>query len=202
MSLIQCPECGGMISDTAPSCPHCGMDIDHCKECDALLPSTAKFCPQCGKQVKLATSQIYEVAAKQQRKYTINNRRKLFSFILLVGVCVLLFTCPSKEQHEKVVNNIVQDAVEDITDSLGRNNEWINFESKVIYKFAEQVIKNNLDVSNYWFFSVSKINNNQMLSFGIGGHVFCFINKDDIKQIINKWLEKQKRTMDSSLPGF
>lgn len=24
MALITCPECGGMVSDTAASCPHCG----------------------------------------------------------------------------------------------------------------------------------------------------------------------------------
>lgn len=25
MALVECKECGGQVSDTAPICPHCGM---------------------------------------------------------------------------------------------------------------------------------------------------------------------------------
>lgn len=28
MALVKCPECGKKISDTAPSCPHCGYEIN------------------------------------------------------------------------------------------------------------------------------------------------------------------------------
>lgn len=27
MALIQCPECGGSVSDRAPTCPHCGFPL-------------------------------------------------------------------------------------------------------------------------------------------------------------------------------
>lgn len=27
MALISCPECGGQVSDRAPTCPHCGAPI-------------------------------------------------------------------------------------------------------------------------------------------------------------------------------
>lgn len=27
MALMACVECGGMVSDTAPSCPHCGYQV-------------------------------------------------------------------------------------------------------------------------------------------------------------------------------
>lgn len=27
MALIDCPECGGQVSDRAPTCPHCGVPI-------------------------------------------------------------------------------------------------------------------------------------------------------------------------------
>jgi hypothetical protein len=27
MALIVCPECGGQVSDRAPTCPHCGVPI-------------------------------------------------------------------------------------------------------------------------------------------------------------------------------
>jgi hypothetical protein len=29
MPLIDCPECGGRVSDRAPTCPHCGFPIGH-----------------------------------------------------------------------------------------------------------------------------------------------------------------------------
>lgn len=29
MALIDCPECGGQVSDRAPTCPHCGVPIAH-----------------------------------------------------------------------------------------------------------------------------------------------------------------------------
>lgn len=28
MALIKCPECGGIVSDKAPSCPHCGFPLE------------------------------------------------------------------------------------------------------------------------------------------------------------------------------
>lgn len=27
MALIDCPECGGQVSDRAPTCPHCGVPV-------------------------------------------------------------------------------------------------------------------------------------------------------------------------------
>ena len=29
MAIIKCPECGGIVSDKAPSCPHCGYVVRH-----------------------------------------------------------------------------------------------------------------------------------------------------------------------------
>ncbi len=37
MALINCPECGHQVSNTAKSCPNCGTPID-----------TAMHCPKCG----------------------------------------------------------------------------------------------------------------------------------------------------------
>lgn len=40
MSLIKCPECGKDISDTAPSCPHCGFQLNIKKETVNNIPIT------------------------------------------------------------------------------------------------------------------------------------------------------------------
>lgn len=33
MALIECPECGGRVSDKAKSCPHCGFPLDSMDDC-------------------------------------------------------------------------------------------------------------------------------------------------------------------------
>lgn len=51
MSLIQCPECGFSVSQTAPSCPNCGCKIADnlttCKECGRTILKTSRGCPSC-----------------------------------------------------------------------------------------------------------------------------------------------------------
>lgn len=42
MALIECPECGGKVSNSAVSCPHCGFPIK------ASLRNEGPFCPYCG----------------------------------------------------------------------------------------------------------------------------------------------------------
>lgn len=42
MALIECPECGGKVSDKAPACIHCGFPLNEKKN--------KKFCPYCGKE--------------------------------------------------------------------------------------------------------------------------------------------------------
>ena len=44
MALIKCIECGGMISDKAKSCPHCGCPASVIRKESVQLP----VCPQCG----------------------------------------------------------------------------------------------------------------------------------------------------------
>mgnify|MGYP002537940794 CR=1 FL=1 len=40
MALVKCKECGKSISDTARTCPHCGIKTE------------VETCPECGKKVK------------------------------------------------------------------------------------------------------------------------------------------------------
>lgn len=51
MALIKCPECGGQVSDSAASCPHCGyslVNLKLCEECNAVITEEDAACPQCG----------------------------------------------------------------------------------------------------------------------------------------------------------
>ena len=46
MALIECPECGGKISDKAPVCIHCGFPLKESKE---EYIQQIQYCPYCGK---------------------------------------------------------------------------------------------------------------------------------------------------------
>lgn len=47
MALIECPECGGKVSDKAPACIHCGYPLKGSAE---EKTQQIQFCPYCGKQ--------------------------------------------------------------------------------------------------------------------------------------------------------
>ena len=46
--LISCPECGAQISDSAPTCPKCGVVLTKCPDCGAISAGTPMSCPKCG----------------------------------------------------------------------------------------------------------------------------------------------------------
>ena len=56
MSIVLCPECGGKVSTTRKTCPHCGFDFSEtkndikflCPECGAELELGVAVCPECG----------------------------------------------------------------------------------------------------------------------------------------------------------
>lgn len=51
MAIIQCKECGKMISDSATNCPQCGAPVVKeifCSNCGTKIPENSGFCPNCG----------------------------------------------------------------------------------------------------------------------------------------------------------
>lgn len=64
MALIKCSECGGDISSSAKTCPHCGIKISlsKCPECGKKLKGDESNCPDCGYPVgkKNATNILTE----------------------------------------------------------------------------------------------------------------------------------------------
>ena len=48
MAIIDCPECGGEISDKADHCVHCGVAVFVCPECGKVSLGQEKKCAFCG----------------------------------------------------------------------------------------------------------------------------------------------------------
>lgn len=55
MAIIKCPECGHSISDKAPMCPNCGVEIAgkviKCRYCGEYYFKTETSCPHCHNEV-------------------------------------------------------------------------------------------------------------------------------------------------------
>lgn len=59
MALIECPECGNMVSDSASSCPRCGYSF-----------TKTKFCKYCGEK-KYQRIALYALSAVGKWKVSV-----------------------------------------------------------------------------------------------------------------------------------
>lgn len=73
MALINCPNCGRQVSDSAPVCPGCGTAINNvpvkksfCKYCGTEIQGDIAFCPSCGKSLKVLPQQNMQQPVSQQ----------------------------------------------------------------------------------------------------------------------------------------
>lgn len=51
MALMNCAECGKLVSDLASCCPHCGAPVEkkvYCKDCGEQIAESVNVCPNCG----------------------------------------------------------------------------------------------------------------------------------------------------------
>lgn len=217
--LTTCPECGGQLSDTAPRCPHCGYEITHCPECGAILPPDAKVCPQCGHPlaasgatsasasdgVAATTDSPINQTAASPAKTGFSKRSKLVVSLLAVLVVVLFATNPGERQHEQAVSHVVNTAIEEVSDSLGQGNSWVNLGAKFSSNFVQEVIGLKLHVKNYLICSVGRItydDKDHIVTFGIAGHVFCLISKDDVKGVMTQWVKEQQDSINDLVPSM
>jgi len=73
MALIECPECGGKVSDKAGACIHCGYPLQesiqyqYCFHCGKKVMKEDLFCGYCGKSLSV----------KREEQETVSNNTKL-----------------------------------------------------------------------------------------------------------------------------
>lgn len=68
MALIHCPLCGGIVSDSAEKCVHCGLPLAVCADCGAVYDADDKKCPKCGCAVKKTLEKPAENQAEAELK--------------------------------------------------------------------------------------------------------------------------------------
>ncbi len=99
MAMINCPECGQVISDKAKKCIHCGKvfveegivkDKIKCNECGTILLPTDEICSNCGCPVENKITEK-EIKIQQVDVATINMQKKTKRIIQ--GVIIALIIC-------------------------------------------------------------------------------------------------------------
>ena len=116
------------------------------------------------------------------------------ALVLAILFATMVFTCPSRADHEAAIQEVtkawVGDKVDEnlgsITGVGGVFGDLINKALKQLTGFGtDKVISNYLDVKNYVVCSVGRMsigdNEEKMVSLGAFGHVFTF-GKDDIEK--------------------
>lgn len=91
MGLVECIECGNMISENAVSCPNCGAlaskSVSYCPYCELLKnqkmlmvfskENKCFICPKCSKTVGFATSEEEAQIEQNRRSYEIQNSNNI-----------------------------------------------------------------------------------------------------------------------------
>ncbi|MEA3639048.1 MAG: zinc ribbon domain-containing protein [Lamprobacter sp.] len=88
MALIDCPECGGQVSDRAPTCPHCGVPI--------VAASTAYAAPQADPQLAPAQGSLTDPQSATYTRADLNDYETVEPFKLRIAgrpipIAALLF---------------------------------------------------------------------------------------------------------------
>ena len=70
MAIIICKNCGGKISSTRKTCPHCGVSIIEtkiCPECEEVVDASILECPTCGYVFENEVSEIKPAPIKEEK---------------------------------------------------------------------------------------------------------------------------------------
>lgn len=92
MAMIQCPECGGEVSDKAKKCIHCGKILieepkRYCSDCGKEVPTDAVECPYCGCPLD---EPVAETISTEDRNATTEKSKKKIMKIIVPVVAVVI----------------------------------------------------------------------------------------------------------------
>lgn len=209
MALTKCMECGGLLSDTAKSCPHCGAPIIKCNECGKLLPAESEVCPHCGTRQQIVFEEVKSIVKTSdsnlpqtkvvKRESSLTSKIWLGIFIFLI--VFLISTNPSQNKHEHIIKNEINEAVAELRDSMGISSGVAFFGDLLLDEITKTVLGHRFEVDSYWIFSVGKIEfqgKEHIVTIGIANNVFCLFSKENLKHVVLKW----QRTKRNDVTNF
>mgnify|MGYP003292381576 CR=1 FL=1 len=111
--------------------------------------------------------------------------RKLLSFILFIGLVAFLYTyCPDESAHVEALADELPELLNEKLNEIGLDNGTADLgTNQAVQDVIKTLAPRLVDVDNYILFSIGRemmSGENNVVSFGIGGHVFTF--NDEIVQ--------------------
>ena len=110
---------------------------------------------------------------------------KAFFYILLILVIIsatCVVTCPDKEAHTEALMDVLTDVMEEeMGDEMTENALNLTISSMAI-GLGKMIVKNNMEVDNYFLFSVGKAGDN-VVSVGVMNHVFTISKEELLKKM-------------------
>ena len=104
----------------------------------------------------------------------------LLIIVIICATCVV--TCPDKEAHTDALMEVLTDVVEEeMGDEMNENVLSMTISSMAL-GLGKMVVKNTMDVDNYFLFSVGKVGENT-ISVGVMNHVFTISKEELLKKI-------------------
>ena len=105
--------------------------------------------------------------------------KKILTLAIFAFLLIFLFsTCPTKQDHRNRLRGAITQIISEKLNSAEIEDALTD--SPEFQKLVEELGTAAVDVDNYFLFSIGKIDLNgkeQVVSFGIGGHVFTFNDK-------------------------
>lgn len=105
--------------------------------------------------------------------------KKLIALIIFGIILIFLFfSCPNKQDHKTKLSGEITAIIHQKLTDAGIEDALTN--SPEFQVIIEELATNSVDVDNYLLFSIGKLSingNEQVVSFGIAGHVFTFNDK-------------------------
>ncbi len=126
--------------------------------------------------------------------------------IALVGLFAI--TTPNKTEHQESITTEVKSAVSEAL--VGKLGQWAQNEKVaamgniVTNKVAEMLVESNLDVKNYFLFSLGSTTINgesHTISIGALKHVWVFFDKEDLKPLIEEKGTQMINDLIGNLPS-
>ena len=120
-------------------------------------------------------------------------KKLLITLLVLLGIgAVAVVTCPDKEAHKDVIQNVIKEKIDEELNAAGSENSLGGLLSGIGSSVTEWIIDKGLTVDNHFVYSVGKFNTGKevkTVSVGVFGHVFTF-SKEDVDKALAEYTGK------------
>lgn len=219
MALVKCNECGGMVSDKATVCPHCGAPLNFAGDAEPAAPAEQNdAAPRADEPARPFTPTEQEPEPPYGPAKG-RPRRVRRSAWVLAGVVALLLvlalTCPKRQAHVDAMEAALTQALStslhkaigsSSTDLLASPEGLVSglLGSSLTSLVSQAVSSRMLQVSNYGVCSVGRLvagKESSVVTLGVAGHVFTLFNQASLQKTIDHYLNADESTPDDEAPG-